>query len=103
MRNSYTFSNKADNEVKEIFKYSYFTFGEGQATIYINGLESCFENLVNNPYLSRPCDNIHAGYFRFEYLSHIIFYRLDVDTVFISRVLHKSMDVKVQLVDESKT
>jgi toxin ParE1/3/4 len=102
MPDNYTLSNKADNEVKEIFKYSYVTFGENQAHIYINGLENCFENLVENPHLGRSCHSIRAGYFRFEYISHIIFYTLEPDTVLISRVIHKSMDIKAQLREEAE-
>jgi toxin ParE1/3/4 len=102
MPNNYTLSHKADNEVKEIFKYSYVTFGEDQAHLYIDGLERCFENLVNNPHLGRSCEAIRPGYFRFEYIGHIIFYSLEPDTVFISRVIHKSMDVKAQLSEEGR-
>ena len=102
MPSNYTLSNKADNEVKEIFKYSYMTFGEDQAHIYVHGLENCFENLVENPHLGRSCHSIRAGYFRFEYLSHIIFYTLEPDTVLISRVIHKSMDIKAQLREEAE-
>ncbi len=97
MLDNYTLSNKADGEIKEIYKYSYATLGEDQADIYIAGLENCFEHLVENPHLGRSCDRIREGYFRLDYLSHIIFYTLEPDTILISRVIHKSMDTKVQL------
>ena len=100
MPGNYTLSNKADDEIKEIYKYSYATFGESQANIYLAGLANCFEHLVGNPHLGRSCDSIREGYFRLEYLSHIIFYTLEPDTILISRVIHKSMDIKAQLSEE---
>ena len=100
MPGSYTLSNKADDEIKEIYKYSYVTFGESQANIYLAGLENCFERLLGNPHLGRPCDSVREGYFRLEYLSHIIFYTRVPDTILISRVIHKSMDIKAQFGEE---
>lgn len=97
MPDNYTLSNKADCEIKEIYKYSYTTFGENQADIYIAGLENCFDHLVENPLLGRSCNGIREGYFRLEYISHIIFYTLEPETILISRVIHESMDIKAQL------
>ena len=102
MPSNYTLSKKADNDVKEIFKYSYLTFGEHQANIYIDGLENCFDSLVEHPGMGRSCGSIRAGYFRFEYISHIIFYTPEPDSIFISRVIHKSMDIKTQLIEEDE-
>ncbi len=39
----------------------------------------------------------HYRYSRFEYISHIIFYRQEKDFIVISRVIHQSRDVKALL------
>jgi len=49
------------------------------------------ERLTVNPKLGRANDELGKGVRRLLQGSHIIFYRLDADAVFILRILHKSM------------
>ncbi len=63
MPDNYTLSNKADGEIKELYKYSYTTFGENQADIYIAGLENCFDHLVENPLLGRSSEGVRGDIF----------------------------------------
>ncbi|MCB1950344.1 MAG: type II toxin-antitoxin system RelE/ParE family toxin, partial [Nitrosomonas sp.] len=55
-----------------------------------------------NPLLGRRCDSIRKGYFRFEYVSHVIFYRQEKNFIIISRVIHQSRDVKALLGETGK-
>lgn len=97
MSNSYTLSKKADQDVKAIFTYSYTAFGAAQADKYLDGLETSFEMLADNPLLGRNCDWLRAGYHCYDYASHVIFYRLRKHDIFISRILHSRMDAQRHL------
>jgi len=100
MLRRYTLSEKADQDVREIYLYSYETFGEAQADKYLSGMEESFADLANNPLVGRSCEWLKAGYHQHEYVSHVIFYRPEKDGIFIGRILHKSMNVKTEKFEE---
>lgn len=97
MPNKYLLSKRADKDIEKILEYSYQNFGINQALKYKNGLIECLEPLAQNPNLGRQCFFIKAEYFRFEYQSHLIFYKQRKGGVFIVRLIHKSMDIEHQL------
>ncbi|MCK5726817.1 MAG: type II toxin-antitoxin system RelE/ParE family toxin [Thiotrichaceae bacterium] len=39
-------TKKAEEDIKEIYKYSFLTFGEEQAEKYYNGLEVKFKSIL---------------------------------------------------------
>ena len=88
----YELSLKADQELTEIYRYSFETFGEKQADKYFQEFEHCLQNLANHPLQGRPADAIVKGIYRFEHASHTIFYVVRPPGIFIARILHKSMD-----------
>ena len=94
MPNKYTLSKRADKEISRILEYSYSQFGLRQTVKYKTGLEDCFQLLADNPDMGRACDEIRQGYFRHEHESHIIFYRQRASDVFITAVIHESMNIK---------
>lgn len=93
-------SREATNDLREIGRYTQNKWGKAQRRRYLNDLDEKFQFLAENPQMGRRCDEIREGYFRFEFLSHIVFYRLDSEGLLISRVLHKSRDIKAQLKNE---
>ena len=93
----YELSNKADEDLAEIYTFSYNRFGELKADAYLLALEECFYMLVEQPHLGRKIDYIRAGYLQYEHTSHSIFYMLKEDGILIQRVLHQSMDSKRHL------
>ena len=94
MINNFTFSKKADLDIKEIFKYTFLEFGDKQAYEYVDGLETCLQLIVETPNIGRNCDWLRSGYQRHEYVSHVIFYKQRTHDIFVIRILHKNMDVK---------
>ncbi|MFQ5673670.1 MAG: type II toxin-antitoxin system RelE/ParE family toxin [Nitrospinales bacterium] len=88
----YELSNKADEDLSEIYIFSHRRFGESRAAAYLQALEERFLMLAERPLLGRRIDHIHKAYFRFEYASHSIFYKLKKGGIFVVRVLHQSMD-----------
>jgi toxin ParE1/3/4 len=90
----YTLSGKADEDLTEIWLFSYERFGEAQADAYVLALEERFQLLAEQPLLGRKIDHIRAGYLRYAHASHLIYYILNVGGIFIVRVLHSSMDTE---------
>lgn len=96
---AYRLSALARLDLIEIADSTLDTWGEEQALSYHDGLEKCFERLASMPEMGRPCDRIRPGYRRIEYQKHVIFYRIDQEGVFISRILHQRMLPTGRLLD----
>lgn len=94
MPGKFTLSKRADRAVADIYRDTLREWGERQADKYIDGLEGCLQLLADSPGLGRKCDDIKAGYQRFEYERHIIFYRTRKSDIFIVHILHDRMDVQ---------
>jgi toxin ParE1/3/4 len=89
----YRLSGKADEDLTEIYRFSLERFGRARANAYLLALEERFTFLAENPALGHNIDMIRKGYFRYEHVSHSIFYtRKNAGTIIIVRVLHNSMD-----------
>lgn len=86
-------TKKAEDDIKEIYKYSFITFGEEQAEKYYDGLENKFNSILEKTTHSTDYSFIEPELRRTNYRSHAIYYRMiNKDEVFIIRVLHQSMD-----------
>ncbi|MDA0692704.1 MAG: type II toxin-antitoxin system RelE/ParE family toxin [Nitrospinae bacterium] len=90
----YELSQKADQDLTEIYQYSIETFGEGQADKYFLDLDHCLQTLAENPHQGRPADEIEKGIFRYEHGRHIVFYVVRPPGIFVARILHQSMDIR---------
>ncbi len=97
MQGKYTYSLRADRDVKKIYLDTAREWGMAQADKYESGLEKTVQLLADNPDLGRKCDYIKDGYQRHEYERHIIFYRKRKSDIFIIRILHDRMDAKRHL------
>ena len=97
MPGKYTYSLRAEGDVKKIYLDTAREWGMAQADKYEEGLEKSLQLLADNPGLGRKCDYIKEGYQRHEYERHIIFYRKRESDIFIIRILHDRMDAKRHL------
>ncbi|WP_417794667.1 type II toxin-antitoxin system RelE/ParE family toxin [Terasakiella pusilla] len=93
----YRLSEKADQDLHDIYVYTYRQFGEKQADLYLSDLENCFLQLVDHPSLGRDISYIRADYFRFEHQHHSVFYQIDTNEIYIVRVLHSTRDIEAVL------
>ena len=82
----------ARRDIRQIWRYSFRQWGEPKADAYIRDINHYFVRLSERPDRGKPCDYIRSGYFRANYESHAIFFRLEDEGIFIIRVLHQSMD-----------
>jgi toxin ParE1/3/4 len=87
---TYRRSIDADEDVQQILSFTVDQWGATQAYIYYDGLERCFETLAHMSGTGRPCPSIMARLHRFEHESHVILYVIELDEIFIVRVLHKA-------------
>ena len=88
----YKLSGKASADVDDIYEYTIVNFGVEQARTYLHGLDDCFKALAENPLRGRAADELASELRRYEYQSHVVFYREVEQYTLIIRVLHQSMD-----------
>ena len=94
---AYQLSEEAQNDLKEISRYTRENWGNKQVKYYLVELAAGFENLARSPKLGKARDEIEKGIRSFPVARHIIFYRTGTECIEIARVLHASMDIKRHL------
>ena len=94
----FTLTQKAKADLISNAAYTQRKWGRQQRGLYLKQFDEAFHMLADSPAAGTKCDFIKPGYRRFPNGSHIVFYREISDSAIeIVRVLHKRMDVKVQL------
>ncbi|MBN4073306.1 type II toxin-antitoxin system RelE/ParE family toxin [Mariprofundus ferrooxydans] len=92
---AYKLTNKAQDDLLSIGRYTLKEWGVMQRNFYLKQLDACFSRIAKNPKLGMSCDFIMAGYRKLPQGRHVIFYKKKSgEVVEIIRVLHKSMDVE---------
>jgi toxin ParE1/3/4 len=97
---TFRFSRRAEADLLSIGAYTLRTWGEDQATRYIDDLQACCEALADNPRLGRACDDVRPGLRRMERGRHVVFYREDAEGLLVSRILHQRMLPERQAIDD---
>jgi len=84
-----------------IGSYTLHTWGEAQATRYIDELGACCQMLADNPSVGRTCDDVRPGLRRMEHGKHVVFYRLrQRNGILVVRILHQRMLPERQAMDD---
>ncbi len=98
MTSSYVLTNRAVEDLAEIWNYTYEVWSEDQANKYYEYLiEMCCEIAIN-PSLGRSYNEVKDEILGFRMNQHIIFYRLiNSDVIEVIRILHGKMDLKSRL------
>ena len=94
MPHNYTYSKRAESDIKKIYRDTVQEWGISQADKYDAGLEKTVNLLAELPDIGRPCEEISEGYRRHEYERHVIFYRKRAADILIIRILHDRMDAQ---------
>ena len=88
-------TNKAVNDLSEIWDYSIETWSENQAEKYYELTFTSCSDLANNPKLGKSYDILTKGIFGYKSCEHIIFYSVkSKNEIEIVRILHAMMDLK---------
>ncbi len=95
---TFTLTNKAKADLKSIAIYTQRKWGKSQRALYLKQFDDAFHLLADSPDVGTNCDFIKLGYRKFPHISHVIFYRIvDDSQIEIVRILHKRMDVEINL------
>lgn len=89
---SVLYSPLAQNDINDIWEYTFDQWGLKQATIYIQNLRDSSHALSDGRAVGRAVD-VRDGYFKYPSGEHFIFYQESDDEITVIRILHKRMDV----------
>jgi toxin ParE1/3/4 len=91
----YQLTNKAVEDLANIWDYTFEAWSEVQADKYYNYLLDCFQNLADNPKIGKTYNEVTESLLGYRATQHIIFFRkINLTTIEIVRVLHSRMDLK---------
>ena len=97
---NYLLSNKAVDDLSEIWNYTFDEWSESQADKYYNLLLGCCKDLAVAKVRGRIYSEVNPAIWGFHIGQHIIFYRIyQTDTIEIVRILHSMMDLKIRLLE----
>ncbi len=85
----YRLSREAKEDLREIYRYGLFEYGETQADKYFTDFFSRFEQIADQPYLYPAVDHIHDGYRRSVCGVHSIYYKTGRQGIAIIRILSR--------------
>ena len=93
-------TNKAVEDLTEIWNYSFDKWSEKQADRYYKILLDNCQDIANNPELGKNYEGITPELFGLKVNRHIIFYRKLINKpIEITRILHEQMDLKNRIVE----
>ncbi|MEX2614631.1 MAG: type II toxin-antitoxin system RelE/ParE family toxin [Alphaproteobacteria bacterium] len=87
----------AEQDIIDIWRYSFENWGERQADRYHDQLTAAFRLIAENPEIGVRCNEVRPGYRKFPANRHLILYRISDATIHIIRVLGADMDYEAQL------
>jgi len=92
------FTNKAVEDLGEIWNYTVETWSESQAEIYYSLLIDSCQELANKPSQGKSYEVVERNILGFKTGQHVIFYRMVTETeIEVVRILHGMMDMKNHL------
>jgi toxin ParE1/3/4 len=88
---SYQLTPDAQADLIEIRRYTLTQWGASQSQKYLSDLRKTLKLLAATPTLGKSRPEITAGAFSFPYISHVIYYLHEGETIWVFAVLHKRM------------
>lgn len=91
----YKLTNKAVDDLTQIWNYTFDKWSESQADKYYHMLIDNCQEVANSPDFGKNYSGVTEDLFGLKVGRHIIFYRRIEDTeIEITRILHEQMDLK---------
>ena len=87
----YRLTRAAEDDLTELYAYSFQEYGEAQADAYFESLESSLNRLSENPQLGVTVESLRPGYRRFTHQRHSIYYQISKSGIIVVRVLGPGM------------
>jgi toxin ParE1/3/4 len=96
----YQLTNKAVEDLAEIWDYTFDKWSEQQADKYYQSLLDTCEEIANNQDLGKNYEGVKIELFGLKINRHIIFYRKFTDEpIEITRILPERMDLKNRIAE----
>jgi toxin ParE1/3/4 len=95
-------SDRAETDLREIWLYSFKTWGEAQADRYLGELGAGLRECGAEPERGKCRDGVRPGYWSRLIRRHVAFYTFTENEVLVQRVLHGSMDPDLHLDDDDQ-
>jgi toxin ParE1/3/4 len=96
----YKLTNKAVDDLTEIWNYTFNRWSENQADKYYRTLLENFNEVAYNPELGKKYSVVTENLLGYRTGRHIIFYlKNEENEVEIIRILHEQMDLKNRLIE----
>ena len=98
----YHLTNKAVEDLTNIWEYTVDAWSERQADDYYNMLIASCHKITENPRLfGLKYEEIAEGLYGYRTNKHIIFYRILADKdILVIRILHQRMDLKHRVLED---
>ena len=94
----YYLTNKAVEDLEDIWSYTYDEWSEKQADKYYLLLLNSCQEIADNPELGRKYDIVTPNLLGYKSNQHILFYHIiSENEIEIIRILHGRMDLKNKL------
>lgn len=94
---TYFFSNKAIEDLADIWDFTVSEWSENQAEKYYNLIMASCMDLANNPQLGKAYEVLSLRVLGYKCGQHIIFFReTSKNEIEIERILHGMMDLNVK-------
>jgi toxin ParE1/3/4 len=88
----------AETDHNGIYDGTLKTFGRYQADAYHSGFDRIFGLLAQFPRMGLSVEELKAGYRRFQFQLHYIFYTEESSYILIRAIYHTSNDVRQNLI-----
>ena len=85
-------SRRAEADLIDIWGYTFETWGERQADRYHDKLAKAFAQLSRTPNIGAPRDGIRPGLRALHAGSHVVYYYVRPDHIYIIRIRHDRSD-----------
>lgn len=93
----YQLSTAADEDLAELYAYSFMEFGELRADAYFDSLEDCLQRLAEKPQLGIDVTALRRNYYRFVHQRHSIYYKKSRSGILVMRILGPGMSAERNL------
>ena len=96
----YVISEKAVEDINNIWIYTAENWPVAQADRYYNLIYDEIEFIANNFDMARDFGKIRKSYKCSKVKSHLIFFKIDkMNEIEVVRVLHEKMDIEIRLIE----
>lgn len=95
----YEISELAVNDLEKIWFYTADHWSTDQADFYYKEIIRAIQEICTYPEIGKPIEYVKRHHRRFPIRSHVIFYKIGKNTIYIDRILHERMDVDSHLSD----